>query len=113
MQQYTDSHAHLSAPPLLQEADALLARAHSANVLRVVNICTDKPSLEAGLLLKERHPSLLLTAATTPHDTNKMEQDLFFPFVQQRAREGKLAAIGEAGLDYHYADLPKKDNTFS
>ena len=44
-------------------------------------------------------------AATTPHDVEK-EGELFFPMVEKCATEGKLVAIGETGLDYHYHHSP-------
>lgn len=54
-----------------------------------------------GLLLSKRHPWVFNAAATTPHDVDK-EGELFFSRVEECAREKKLVAIGETGLDYHY-----------
>jgi TatD DNase family protein len=47
----------------------------------------------------------LNAAATTPHDVEK-EGETFFPMVEEKARQGKLIAIGETGLDYHYEYSP-------
>lgn len=100
-----DSHAHLTSPELLPHVDALVARAKEAGVDQIINICTDRISLEEGLRLQERCPGVYNTAATTPHDVEK-EGELFFPIVE--AQCDKLVAIGETGLDYYYEHSPKK-----
>lgn len=96
-----DSHAHLTAPSVVDQVEAVLERAQQKNVKAIVNICTDGASLERGLHLAERHSWIFNAAATTPHDVEK-EGELFFPVVEKKAQEGKLIAIGETGLDYHY-----------
>lgn len=105
--EWIDTHAHLSGSPLYEELDAILQRAARAEIARVVNICTDAATLERGLEAALRHPGLVNTAATTPHDVEK-EGKSFFPIVSRYAKEGKLVAIGETGLDYHYMHSPKE-----
>lgn len=99
-----DTHAHLSAEPLLSEIDAIVERALAANVGPIVNICTDEPSLKNGLELAKRYPQILNAASTTPHDAVEGD-DPFFPFVSAAAKEGKLVAIGETGLEYYHPNL--------
>ena len=98
---YIDSHAHLTGDTVLPHVEEILKRAQEKGVEKIVNICTDQKSLEEGLLLAERFPWVYNTAATTPHDVEK-EGESFFPIVKQCAKEKKLVAIGETGLDYHY-----------
>lgn len=103
---FIDSHAHLSA---IEEAlvDDTLQRASIAKLSAIVNIATDQPSLERGLILKNRStPSIYLTAATTPHDVAK-DGGSFFKTVEEMAAKNELSAIGETGLDYHYTYSPK------
>ncbi|HEX2578993.1 MAG TPA: TatD family hydrolase [Rhabdochlamydiaceae bacterium] len=96
-----DSHAHLTAPSAYDHVDEILERAEQKKLKAIVNICTDPASLDKGIQLSGRHPWIFNAAATTPHDVEK-EGELFFPAVEEKAREGKLIAIGETGLDYHY-----------
>jgi len=105
LQGMIDSHAHLTSETLLPEVDAIIKRAKKEGVEKIVNICTDKPSLEEGLLLAKRHEGIYNTAATTPHDVEK-EGESFFPLVE--AAIDQLAAVGETGLDYFYEHSPKK-----
>lgn len=98
---YIDSHAHLTSESVLPDIAALLARAKSAGLRAVVNICTDKKSLEEGIELAKHYPWIFNAAATTPHDVSKEGEELF-PIMEQAARSGALVAVGETGLDYYY-----------
>lgn len=99
---FADSHAHVAD---LAQPREVLARALAANVTRIVNICTDRKTLEMGLTLTSPH--LANAGATTPHDVATEGEEMFSVFAEA-ARLGKLAAIGETGLDYHYAHSPRE-----
>lgn len=102
---FIDSHAHLTIPPVLNHVEELLQRAQQKHVKAIINICIDPSSLEKGFQVSQRHQWVFNAAATTPHDVEK-EGELFFPIVEKCAAEGKLVAIGETGLDYHYHHSP-------
>lgn len=102
---YVDSHAHLASDELYHDIEGLIARAKAAGVERIVNICTDKETLARGLVMAEKYPCLMTTASVTPHDVAKIgESD--WADMAKAARSGKLAAVGETGLDYHYTHSP-------
>lgn len=104
---FIDSHAHLTSEQLLAQAKEIVARAKRAEVEWIINICTDQKSLEEGLKLQNAYvENVRNTAATTPHDVEK-EGELFFPIVAQHAKNKKIVAIGETGLDYFYEHSPK------
>ena len=103
---YFDSHAHLSAPPLLPLIEALIQRARLANVVRIVNICTDPETLREGIKLASLYPEILNAGSTTPHDVEQEGESAFSEFAEA-ARAGHLVAVGETGLDYHYEHSPK------
>lgn len=103
---FTDSHAHLTCDPVYPDLQEILKRAQEKKVKTVINICTDKISLERGLKLSEECSWIYNVGATTPHDVEK-EGGLYFPLFEEAARTGKLVAIGETGLDYHYEHSPQ------
>ncbi len=103
---YIDSHAHLSSNELFPEIEDLLKRATAAKVDTIVNICTDKMTLERGIVLKKQYKQILLAASATPHDPEE-EADLFFHDVEKAASEKLLVAVGETGLDYYYEHASK------
>lgn len=102
---YIDSHAHLTSSKTFPHIEELLERAKDLGVEKIVNICTDKESLEKGISLSKRHPWIFNTAATTPHDVAQ-DGSLFFPLVE--AKVSRLIALGETGLDYHYEHSSKE-----
>lgn len=102
-----DSHAHLTSDGPFEDLEGILERAKKEGVDTIINICTDKLTLERGIELAEKCQWVHNTGATTPHDVEK-EGGLYFPVFEKAAREGKLVAIGETGLDYHYEYSPKK-----
>ncbi len=103
---YTDTHAHLTSPQLSDTLDEMLKRAELHRISTIVNICTDEVTLKGGLDLAKKEPWIFNAAATTPHDVEK-EGASFFPIVEKAARSGKLIALGETGLDYHYEHSPR------
>lgn len=104
---FIDSHAHLSSAQIWPDIDAILQRAKEAGLTHIVNICTDKETLEKGLELAKRYPWIFNAASTTPHDVEK-EGDLYFPLMSDCAHSGSLIAVGETGLDYFYEHSPRE-----
>ncbi len=102
-----DSHAHLTAETVFDHIDDILFRAASAQIKAILNICTDPLTLKRGEALSLRFPWIFQSGATTPHDVER-EGEAAFAVFAQAAREGRLCAIGETGLDYYNADSEKK-----
>lgn len=96
-----DSHAHLTSSVINDQLDPVLKRARQASVKSIINICTNPLSLERGLELSQRHPWIFNAGSTTPHDVEKEGEEVFDIFAEA-ARQGRLVAIGETGLDYYY-----------
>lgn len=104
---FIDSHAHLTSDAIFDQADAIVQRALGADIQAIINICTDKITLERGLELAKKYPWIYNAASTTPHDVEK-EGEALFPFMALHARQGDLVAVGETGLDYHYQHADPK-----
>ncbi len=103
---FIDSHAHLGSDEIFSSIEEIRVRASNAQVEAIVNICTDIKTLERGIALKNGTPSVVLAAATTPHDVEH-EGESFFTFVEKAIRDNHLVALGETGLDYYYEHSPK------
>lgn len=101
---YFDSHAHLSSAEVLPQIEAVMSRAKKASVTQILNICTDRETLKQGFLLQEQYREIKNAGATTPHDVEKEGEEMF-PLFAEAARNKKLVAIGETGLDYYYPEL--------
>ncbi len=104
---FIDSHAHLTSPQVYHQVEELFQRAKSAGVIAIVNICTDRETLERGLVLSQKHKEIYCTAAIPPHDVEEDNNETF-SFISKEAKSGYLVAVGETGLDYYYEKICKK-----
>jgi TatD DNase family protein len=103
-----DSHAHIGAPELLAEADALLERAREAGVVGVIAVGAGYGVGPNGgaVALADAHPDVWATAGVHPHDAQEWDERA------ERAIDGWLShdgvmAVGECGLDYWYEHSPR------
>lgn len=96
-----DSHAHLTGSAIFEQLDHILERSQKAGIKTIVNICTDRLSLQRGIALSQRYSWIHQAAATTPHDVEKEGEEVF-EVMAEHARQGLLKAVGETGLDYYY-----------
>jgi TatD DNase family protein len=101
-----DSHAHLDFPEFASELDQVVERAHAAGVARVVTISTRVrkfPDLQA---ITERYDDVFCSIGTHPHNAAE-ESTVTAGDLLAAAKQPKVVAIGEAGLDYHYDHSPR------
>jgi len=103
-----DSHCHLDFPELKGELDAVLARARVAGVGLMVTISTRVRRFDDVLAIAEAHDEVFCSVGTHPHNAAE-EPDVTVADLVKLARHQKVAAIGEAGLDYHYDNSPRPD----
>jgi TatD DNase family protein len=102
-----DSHCHLDFPDFGGEVDAVVARAQSAGVARLVSISTRIKKHGDILAIAERFPDVYCSVGTHPHNAHE-ELDFEVADIVARTRHPKVVAIGEAGLDYHYDYGPRE-----
>lgn len=96
-----DSHCHLDFPDFDGQLTALIGRARSAGVKRMVTICTrlkNEPQVRA---LAEAHDGLFYAAGTHPMYAAD-EPLVTVEELVALASHPKFVGIGETGLDYHY-----------
>ena len=103
-----DSHCHLDDEQFAADRDAAIERARAAGVERMMAIGTGggPPDLEAGVRLARSYSFIYATVGVHPHDAAKATPETF-THLAELARETKVLAIGEIGLDYHYDFSPR------
>jgi TatD DNase family protein len=102
-----DSHCHLDFPDFGAELDAIVARAGANGVGFMVTISTRVRHHAQVLAIAERFPNVCCSVGTHPHHAHE-ELDISAAELIERARDPKVIAIGEAGLDYHYDFSPRE-----
>lgn len=118
MTQFFDSHAHYFDARFASEecpggVDTLLDSLFDAcDLAGIVNVGTDIPSSYAAIAQAKRYPLMYAAAGIHPSDAQRypaMEAELAkLEVLLQSARENKIVALGEIGLDYHYQETDKK-----
>ncbi|WP_299848838.1 TatD family hydrolase [uncultured Roseovarius sp.] len=99
--QITDSHCHLDFPDFDAERDAVIDRAVTTGVTRMVTICT-KLRLEPQVrVIAEKYAPVFYAAGTHPMSAAD-EPLVSVEDLMALAKHPKFVGIGETGLDYHY-----------
>ncbi|MDO8548368.1 MAG: TatD family hydrolase [bacterium] len=94
---YFDSHCHLQLSQFDADRGAVLARMEEREVGGIV-VGTDFETSKAAVELAQQHDFLWASVGLHPND-NK-DEDFYISKYEELARDPKVVAIGECGLDY-------------
>ena len=103
---FIDTHAHLDDRRFASDLDACLERAQAAGVLTIITVGTDLASSEAALALAGRYPRVYAAVGIHPHEAASV-QPADFHRLSELAREPKVVAVGETGLDFYRNLAPR------
>ena len=96
-----DSHCHLDFPDFSAELDAVVERARSAGIGRIVTISTRVKKFDQLIDITNRYDDIFCSVGTHPHNADQ-ELDIHTDDLCRLAEHPKCVGIGEAGLDYYY-----------
>jgi len=103
-----DTHSHLDFPDFDADRPNIIQRAFDAGVTRLISIGTTLQTSRAALALADAYPQVYATVGIHPSEAKK-ESNSAIEELAQLARNPKVVAIGECGLDYHR--LPSQSST--
>jgi TatD DNase family protein len=98
---FVDSHCHLNYKGLVEDQDAVLARAADAGVSAMLNISTRKREWADIIATAEKAPNIWASVGIHPHEADS-HADVDTAQLVAAADHSKVIAIGETGLDYFY-----------
>ena len=101
-----DSHCHLDPMRYLGELPEVVARARAAGVERLAVIGTRAADSEAAAELASREPGVVAAAGIHPNDVHEAVPGEWERIVSL-AENGRVAAIGETGLDWYRDHAPR------
>lgn len=96
-----DSHAHLDHTDFSGDRSELIESFASKEIMFVVNPGSNESSSKKALDLALRYDRIFAAVGTHPHDADeytKVSEQKY----REYAKEEKVVAIGEIGLDYYY-----------
>jgi TatD DNase family protein len=97
----TDSHCHLNYKGLVEDQQAVLARARAAGVTTMLNISTRQSEWDDVIGVAEREGDVWASVGIHPHEADA-HPDIQTATLVERARHPRVVGIGESGLDYYY-----------
>jgi len=95
-----DSHAHLQDPRYAEDVEQVIARALQGGVEMMICVGYDLESSRAALELARRFPAIRVVVGVHPHDAKTID-DRVLSEIWDLARDPRVVAIGEMGLDYY------------
>ena len=118
---FVDSHCHLEGPRFAHDRAETLARARETGVEALLAIGNGEGPDDVGCAigLSEQfdptydlppttYPRIYATVGVHPHEARLVE-DRHYDLMSSLARNPRVVAIGEIGLDYHYDHSPRDE----
>ncbi len=103
-----DTHAHYDDERFDGDREALLTSMPEKNVGLIVNPGCDIPSSRAAVELAGKFDFVYAAVGIHPENCADFEPEQIEK-LRELAKEPKVVAIGEIGLDYYWAENPPKD----
>lgn len=109
MLEFIDTHTHLATAAFADDLDAVFERAFAAGVGRQIAIGASegKRSNAAAVQLAKEMPTVFATVGIHPHEAGDFNDEIAQDLMHWARTEGKVCAVGEIGLDYHYMHSEK------
>lgn len=102
-----DSHAHLHFKDFKGEIPQVIDRARQAGVMTILNVGTDLESSREAIEVARTHPDIYAAVGIHPHEAAKIQEGEL-DLLKSLAKDPKVVAIGEVGLDYYYEHSPRE-----
>lgn len=103
-----DTHCHLDFPEFNQDRDEVVRRARGNGIEYLINIGSSLEGSRKSVELARQYDSVYATVGIHPHEADKFEKN-DQGVLEGLAKEKKVVAIGEIGLDY-YKNYSKPEN---
>jgi TatD DNase family protein len=105
---FVDSHAHLEGRKFDGDRELVIARAREAGIETIVAIGNGEgpANFDCGIRLAEEYAFIYATIGIHPHEA-QLADDAAYVRMEQLAKNPKVIAWGEIGLDYFYDQSPR------
>ncbi|MFH1406950.1 MAG: TatD family hydrolase [Candidatus Omnitrophota bacterium] len=104
---YIDTHAHLDFADYDADREEIIRRAKQSCVEYIINIGTDVESTKKSIALAHKYDFIYASLGVHPHDAGTVSDDVILQ-LKELARDKKIVAVGEVGLDFHKEYSPKE-----
>jgi TatD DNase family protein len=102
-----DSHAHLEMEQFDADRDEVIERAAVAGLTAIITVGTTIPDCQKAAALARLHPQVYAAVGIHPHEVKGIDAGTY-DVLRALARQEKVIAIGEIGLDFFYDHSPRE-----
>ncbi|MGE4285269.1 MAG: TatD family hydrolase [Phycisphaerae bacterium] len=107
----TDTHAHLTDNDLVVHIDDVIESAAAEGVAKIITIGTDLEDSRKALALAESKDNIYASVGfCVGNGRADLSADL--PAMKELAKNNRIVAWGECGLDYHYDKRPRDEQKY-
>ncbi len=123
-----DTHCHLEMDEFNPDREDVIQRARDSGVEAIITIGSDLEGNIGGLELSKKYDFIYSSVGFHPHDAKEFTEEIFdkikewateyrirneylsltLPLSGGGQGRGKVVAVGEIGLDYHYDNSPRE-----
>jgi TatD DNase family protein len=103
-----DTHCHLDFPDFDKDRDEVIKRAKNKGIDYIVNIGSSLEGSKRSQELSRQYDFIYATVGCHPHEADRFNKKIQAA-LEELARNDKVVAIGEIGLDY-YKNYSKIEN---
>ncbi len=101
-----DTHTHYDDKEFDHDRELVLADLKNHYIGTVVNVSSSLASIKTTLNLTKKYDFIYGTVGVHPSETGELTEESF-AYLQEQAKQEKIVAIGEIGLDYHWKEPDK------
>lgn len=102
-----DSHAHMDDSKFDEDREYIIENLYNNHVAYFINPASDLDSSRKSIELSSKYDFIYSSIGIHPHEVESFrEEDL--TELRKMAKNNKVIAIGEIGLDYYYDNSPRE-----
>ncbi len=101
-----DSHTHLILDQYNDDRDNVINQAFSSGITHIMLSCDNLEEIKKNLELTTKYENIYCSVGVHPHEANSWTKTSRSEIIEY-AKQKKVIAIGETGLDYYYNLSPK------
>lgn len=102
-----ETHAHFDDKAYDKDRETLLQSLEFHGIEGLVNVGADMKSSCQSVELAKKYPFVYASVGVHPEQVGELNEEAMRE-LEEMAKEEKVVAIGEIGLDYYYDDVPKE-----
>lgn len=98
---WIDTHSHVNFKVFETDWRGVVDRAVAAGVEKIIVVGADLASSRRAVELAQQHPALYAAVGIHPHHATSIKSIKGIKSIKNLAKQPRVVAIGEIGLDYH------------